>query len=173
MHVWEKTSVSHFQLIWEHDVIPQQVSCVLNPQQKKTSNSLLHQLMCPSNHLTSLKVYHQYVETEEMSLFCFHRAVKFWIRVESLDNQASVWRGYLNIMLFLWESVWLSFFFWREEGLRGQQNKESVAGHSLFQRKMIPVGKKERGIKTRPLFQCFYFVPVVFHIILTPIGMRA
>lgn len=57
---------------------------------KKTSNSLLHQLMRPSNHLTSLKVYHQYVETEEMSLFCFHRAVKFWIRVESLDNQASV-----------------------------------------------------------------------------------
>jgi len=91
--------------------------------------------------------------------------------VESLDNQASVWRGYLNIMLFLRESVWLSFFFWTRKWFRGQQNKESGAGHSLFQRKMIPVGK--RGIKTSPLFQCFYFVPVVFHIVLRLNGMHA
>lgn len=68
--------------------------------------------------------------------------------MESLDNQASVWRGYLNIMLRLWESV-TKFLFWKGEGFKGQRNKESSAGHSLFQRKLIPVGKKEEKDQDR------------------------
>lgn len=96
---------------------------------------------CSSIHLASLKFCHQCVLTE-MPLFRFCRPVKFWSGVESLANLFINSPGYLNIMLCLWESVSHKFLFWKEEGFRGQQNKDSDAGHSLIQGKMFPIGEK-------------------------------
>lgn len=107
-------------------------------KKKKTSNSPLHPSMCLFNHLTSLKVYHQYVLTEDMSLFHFQRAVKFWIRVESLDNLSIHSPGYLNIMLCLWESVWPSFFFGKEKDSGVSRIKKAVLVIHSFRENWFP-----------------------------------